>query len=354
MRDLTLFVDPDQLAWKVAGTTSPNPPVGCVLQDPTGRTIGRGATQPPGGPHAEVVALKDAAARGHSTEGTRAIVTLEPCNHTGRTGPCSQALIDAGVSRVDYLFSDPNPQAVGGAEHLRHHGVDVHGPYLPTPGSGEVGAVSPLCWRAPFAVEPWLISMTYGRPCVTLKLASTINGYVAATDSTSQWITGSDARAQVHRDRLRRDAIIVGTGTVAADSPRLTARDQAGEPYPAARQPLRVVLGRRAIADDAPIFDPPGAALHIHERDPHKALADLHQRGIVDVLVEGGPHISAAFLEAGVVDAIQLYQAPAVLPAGQPSLSAAEGATTNIADLRSFIPRSVETLGMDILWQLST
>lgn len=350
MSDLSIFAEADALGRSVAGSTSPNPPVGCVLYDASGeRIIGRGATEPAGGAHAEVVAIRNAQEYGESTQGARAVVTLEPCNHTGRTGPCSQALIDAGIARVDFLFADPNPLAVGGASHLQDHGIEVHGPYLPLPGCGK--ASNAYEWTPQFSVEPWLVSMMAKRPHVTLKLASTVDGFVAASDNTSKWITSEEARRQVHEDRRRRDAIIVGTGTVDADNPRLTARAEDGTPYP--EQPLRVIMGNRPIPEESHIYDSPGRALHIRTHDVKELLSDLRSRGIVDVLVEGGPRLTGAFLEAGIADAIQLYQAPAFLLAGYRNVETDEGLNTTLADIQRMTPRSIETFGPDILWNLS-
>lgn len=410
-----LFRRADALGRAVAGTTSPNPPVGCVLLNSDGQVIGEGATQPAGGVHAEVMALRAARAAGYETRGARAVVTLEPCNHTGRTPPCTKALLEAEIARVDYLFEDPHAQAAGGAAALRAHGMRVNGPFLPTPGTAQAhpmpvhgadsghaatalasatshhdarstySAVSsyssafghsghsrrspsdatsavcrstacnagsnPFTGIAPYAVEPWLVSTVRQRPCVTMKLAQTADGYAAATDLSSQWITGEQARALVHDDRSRRDAIVVGTGTILADNPRLTARAKDGTPKP--NQPLRVVMGKRRIPDDAAIWGVPGRALHVATRDPHVLLADLSTRGFIDILIEGGPRLAEAFLSADLVDYVQLYQAPAFLLAGQRSITADPQRTTTIADARRFTPRHVRTLGVDILWELA-
>ena len=157
------------------GTTSPNPPVGCALVDDHGTVLAAGATSPAGGPHAEINALQRA---GDRAKGATAVVTLEPCNHTGRTGPCSHALARAGITRVIYLTADPFKPAAGGADYLREHGVDVD--YRPTRVA---------------ALQPWLRSVVNERPSVTLKFASTLDGFTAAVDGTSQWVTGADARA---------------------------------------------------------------------------------------------------------------------------------------------------------------
>ena len=305
---------------EVVGTTSPNPPVGAVILDADGELAGIGATQPPGGAHAEVMAL---AAAGGRARGGAAVVTLEPCNHTGRTGPCSQALIDAGIARVFYANPDPFPQAAGGADHLRQAGVDTHLLGLPVP-----------------TLSPWLRATKLGRPHITLKFAGTLDGFAAATDGTSQWITGETARAHVHADRARRDAIIVGTGTALADNPSLTARGPDGL-YD--HQPRRVVIGRRPV--------PTGSNLDRlgFEQYPgiDEALAALWESGCRDVLLEGGPTLAGAMLRAGLIDAIRAYVAPAILGAGRSVLSW-DGGTT-ISDITRFTTTAVHRLGDDVL-----
>lgn len=311
----------------VRGSTSPNPPVGAVILAPDGELAGLGGTQPPGGPHAEVVALRAAGAR---ARGGTAVVTLEPCNHRGRTGPCSRALLDAGVTRVFYVHADPNAAAAGGAAHLRSHGVEV----------------TRLDARVP-ALRPWLTAVRLGRPHVTLKFAQTLDGFTAAADGTSQWITGPAARRRVHEDRRRRDALIVGTGTALADNPSLTARSDDGALYP--EQPRRVVIGAREI--------PPDAAPNLHrlgfEQHPEipGALAALWEAGARDVLVEGGAGLASGFLAAGLVDAVQAYVAPALLGAGRGVLAEAVG--TTLADAARFTLESVARLGDDVLIEMT-
>lgn len=347
--DLSLFSDAHSLGWQAAQLASPNPPVGAVIEDSTGNVVGRGFTQAPGGAHAEVMALRQAGSR---ARGGRAIVTLEPCNHTGRTGPCAEALIHADIRRVDFLFGDPNPAAEGGAATLRAAGVEVHGPYLPHPTAANTAELSP--WTEMYSVEPWLIAMAQQRPHVCLKVASTVDGRVAAADKTSQWITGEPARVAVHLDRTRRDAILVGTGTVAADDPRLTARNADGEPFAEELQPLRVVMGTSEIPTDAKVFLPPGHALHVQTRDVRTALDELWNHDVRTLLVEGGSQVAAAFLRAGVVDEVQYYAAPAMLGAGVASLR--DG--TNIlgrtmGDIRRFVPRELQVFGNDVRWTMT-
>lgn len=322
----------DTAGHAVRGTTRPNPPVGAVILDHHGIQVGIGATTPVGGPHAEVVALAHAKER---ARGGTAVVTLEPCNHTGRTGPCSHALVDAGISRVVYVYADPGKHEGGGAEFLRSHGVKVLGPLI--------SETTQLTEVPQFSVEPWLRAQKCGRPHITLKYAATIDGFAAATDGTSQWITGEVARARVHLDRSRRDAIIVGTGTVVADNPRLSARHNNGALYE--HQPLRVVIGNGELPDHAAIFP----AEHYLTHDLVEVLQDLKKRGMADILVEGGPHLAAAFIAAGLVDAVEAYTAPALLNAGLPAVIAAENTQTAITDIQRFTLREVQVLGGDVL-----
>ncbi|MDO4685429.1 MAG: bifunctional diaminohydroxyphosphoribosylaminopyrimidine deaminase/5-amino-6-(5-phosphoribosylamino)uracil reductase RibD [Corynebacterium sp.] len=303
----------------VMGTTSPNPPVGAVILDINGQVAGVGATEPVGGAHAEIVALRRAGLR---AAGGTAVVTLEPCNHTGRTGPCAKALVDAGIKRVVYVHEDPYPIAAGGAEYLRAHGVDV---------SKLDANVEPL--------EPWLHSVTLGRPYVTWKTAHTLDGFTAAIDGSSQWITGVAAREYAHRDRSTRDAIIVGTGTVLADQPQLTARKPDGSLY--AHQPRRVVVGTRDVPGD-----------FVQYASPRECLDELWKLGARNVLVEGGAELATSFMQQGLVDAIHAYIAPAVLGAGRGVLTSAIAASIDQA--RRYELRSVTQLGNDILLKLGT
>ncbi|WP_374727539.1 bifunctional diaminohydroxyphosphoribosylaminopyrimidine deaminase/5-amino-6-(5-phosphoribosylamino)uracil reductase RibD [Haloactinomyces albus] len=287
---------------QVRGTTSPNPPVGCVILDADGRVVGTGATQPPGGPHAEVVALRAAGAR---AAGGTAVVTLEPCVHTGRTGPCADALRQAGVARVVHAVADPTARAAGGAAALRAAGIEVRD-----------GLLAEEVSRGP--LRAWLHFARTGRPHVTWKYAATLDGRSAAADGTSQWISSADSRAEVHRVRERMDAILVGTGTVAADDPHLTARDAGGELT--RRRPLRVVVGDRDIAADARVLDSAAETIRVPGGPPSSVLDALADRGAVDVLLEGGPRLAGAFLEAGCIDRILAYIAPSLLGSGPAAL----------------------------------
>lgn len=350
-----------RLAERALGTTAPNPAVGCVLVR-DGRIVGEGFTRPPGGPHAEIVALQ---AAGADARGATAYVTLEPCDHTGRTGPCTLALIEAGVARVVCAVLDPNPIARSGLDRLRAAGVDVE--------VGVLEAAARALNRGFFA------RMTRGRPWVRSKLAASLDGRTALANGASQWITGPAARSDVHRFRARAGAILTGIGTVLADDPRLTARPM---PEPGlASAPGTVTRDPPAPSDDAAPDPPapagaPGSAptTAAAPRGPLRAIVDaklatpptariLHETGDVvifttaaddaiaawldglkvtarvrvervagrdrcdlvdvvarlaaldvnDVWVEAGPTLNGALLERGLIDEIVLYLAPHLL-----------------------------------------
>ncbi|MGD0944995.1 MAG: bifunctional diaminohydroxyphosphoribosylaminopyrimidine deaminase/5-amino-6-(5-phosphoribosylamino)uracil reductase RibD [Acidimicrobiales bacterium] len=276
-----------ELAQGVRTTTSPNPWVGCVVVDEAGEVVGEGATAPYGGPHAEAVALIMAGGR---ARGGTAYVTLEPCAHQGRTPPCTEALVRAGVIRVIAAIGDPDPKVAGaGFRALQAAGVTVSKGTL-------AGTVSDQ-------LRPYIVHRSTGRPFVVLKLAATLDGRTAAPDGSSQWITGAEARRDVHRLRAESDAVLVGAGTVRYDDPELTVRDSgiAGE-----RQPLRVVLGHA----------PAGARVHPALEltgDLGAALDELGRRRVLQLLVEGGAHVAHAFHREGLVDRYVWYLAPVFL-----------------------------------------
>lgn len=310
-----------------AGTRAvrPNPRVGCVLVQ-GGAEIASGFHAVCGGPHAEVVAL---AVAGQRAVGATAYVTLEPCNHHGRTGPCVQALLRAGVARVVYGAADPHPQAQGGAAALRQAGVAVAGPVL----NGECRQLA----------EVFFANVAQGRPFVQLKLAATLDGRIAAADGTSRWISGPDSRAQVARMRQEADAILIGSSTALHDNPRLDLR-ALGQPDAG---PLRVIADRRGRMAGA---DP--ALLHLGDGRPtlictanagadwqawrdrgaevaafagdHRwlaqVLADLLRRGVHHLLCEGGGQLAAALVGAGCVDRIDWCAAPKILGSGVPAI----------------------------------
>ncbi len=345
------------IADRGAATVLPNPVVGCVLLAPGGWVVGEGYHERPGGPHAEVAALT---AAGPSARGATAVVTLEPCNHSGRTGPCSEALIAAGVARVIVAVRDPWPPAAGGIRRLRAAGLDV----VDLPGlvadPALAGDAQRDEWaRAAGAAEDvnrvWLGAMRRNRPFVTWKVGMTIDGRVAAADASSRWITSPQSRADVHALRARIDTIMVGVGTVLADDPQLTVRDAAGEP--AGRQPLRVVVDSRSrTPSGARVLDAAAETwLATTESagsapdgrvDPAGVLAQLWRRGRRHVLLEGGPRLAAAFLDAGLVDEVVAYVAPILLGAGPSAL--VDGRVGTLADAHRAELVEMVRLGPDV------
>ena len=307
-------------AAEVRTTTSPNPWVGSVIE-PGGFV---GATSPPGGPHAEVVALQ---AAGDAARGATLYATLEPCAHTGRTAPCTGRIIDAGIARVVVGVEDPDERVRGaGIRALRAAGVTV--------------AVGVCEQEVRAQLAPYLKHRSTGRPWVVLKLAATLDGRIAAPDGSSQWITGDAARADAHRLRAESDAVIVGAGTVRADDPALTVRDLPG------RDPLRVVLGRApAAAKVQPAVEMGG--------DLGGILDELGHRGVLQALIEGGATVAGAFHRAGLVDRYVLYLAPAFFGGddARPLFTGA-GAPT-IAELWRGRIESVERLGDDLRLECS-
>ncbi|HVE92121.1 MAG TPA: bifunctional diaminohydroxyphosphoribosylaminopyrimidine deaminase/5-amino-6-(5-phosphoribosylamino)uracil reductase RibD [Actinomycetota bacterium] len=308
------------LARTVEGLTSPRPPVGALVVA-GGRVVGEGSTTASPGPHAEVVALRQA---GEGARGATVYVTLEPCGHTGATGPCAEALAAAGVARVVAAMRDPNPAVRGrGLRTLRSAGVEVR--------TGVRRA------QAARLIEPFATWVKLGRPHVTLKMASSLDGKVAAADGSSRWITGPAARSQVHEMRSRADAVVVGAGTVEADDPSLTCR----MPGHGGRQPLRVVLDSSGrTRPDAKVFDgrapllvvttthvpagrleewrAVGADVQVVEAAeagvslPH-AMRSMGERGVCSVLCEGGPTLAASLLHEGFVDRLVVYCAPLLI-----------------------------------------
>jgi diaminohydroxyphosphoribosylaminopyrimidine deaminase/5-amino-6-(5-phosphoribosylamino)uracil reductase len=277
--------------------TGPNPRVGCVLLDDEGRTVAEGWHRGAGSPHAEADALNQA---GVAARGSTAVVTLEPCNHTGRTGPCSRALVEAGVRRVVFAQRDPNPVAAGGATTLRGAGIEVEGGLLED--------------EARLVNREWTFAMDRGRPFVTWKFATTLDGRSAAADGTSRWVSSRAARLDTHRLRALCDTMLVGTGTVEVDDPLLTVRD--ADDQPLAPQPLRAVMGERDLDPRRRVFDGSAPTVHLRTRDPHEALKELFELDRQHVFLEGGPTLAAAFWQAGLVDEVVTYVAPMLLGSG--------------------------------------
>ncbi|WP_270887882.1 bifunctional diaminohydroxyphosphoribosylaminopyrimidine deaminase/5-amino-6-(5-phosphoribosylamino)uracil reductase RibD [Pedococcus sp. 5OH_020] len=304
-----------------------NPRVGCVLVGPDGSLVAEGWHRGAGTPHAEADAL---AAAGDRAEGCTAYASLEPCNHTGRTQPCAQALRAARVRRVVFAQTDPNPAAAGGGQWLLEHGVGTRAGVLAT--------------EAELLNRTWTQLVTTGRPWVTWKLATTLDGRSAAADGTSRWITGEKARQDVHVQRSRCGAILVGTGTALTDDPHLTARRADGRLYE--RQPVRVVMGVRELAVTARVLDDAAPTWHLRTRDPHEVLAALARAEIHHLWLEGGPTVAAAFMSAGLVDEVVAYVAPVLLGRGRPSVGDL-GITTMGRALR-LEPTDITLIGHDV------
>lgn len=338
------------------GHVWPNPAVGCVIVK-DGRIVGRGWTQPGGRPHAEVVALAQA---GEAARGATAYVTFEPCAHHGKTPPCADALVAAGIARVVVALIDPDPRVNGqGIALLRGAGVEV------------VEGVLTEAARADQA--GFLSRVTAGRPAVTLKLASSFDGRIATASGESQWITGPAARREVHALRMRHDAVMIGAGTARADDPALTVRG-----IGAARQPVRVVLSRAldlpqggqlaASARDVPLWlvhgkdaDPglvaawralgaellPVSVAH-GQIDPAAALAALGERGLTRVFCEGGGALAASLLAAGLVDTLIGFTAGLALGAeGRPAISAL--GVASLAEAPHFTLAQIRAVGGDVM-----
>jgi diaminohydroxyphosphoribosylaminopyrimidine deaminase/5-amino-6-(5-phosphoribosylamino)uracil reductase len=317
-------------SYHVKGTTYPNPPVGAVILDPEGRVVGVGGTAPSGGDHAEVVALRRA---GGLAAGGIAVVTLEPCNHYGKTPPCVNALIEARVATVVYAVTDPNGIAGGGAGRLSAGGVQVRSGVLADQVAG-----GPL--------REWLYKQRTGLPHLTWKYASSVDGRSAASDGSSQWISSEASRLDLHRRRAMADAIVVGTGTVLADDPALTARLADGSL--AEKQPLRVVVGMREIPSEAKVLNDDSRTMVIRTHDPMEVLKALSDR--TDVLLEGGPTLAGAFLRAGAINRILAYVAPILV--GGPITAVDDVGVSSISKALRWQFDGIDRAGPDLLISL--
>ncbi len=332
------------------GVRGANPVVGAALLDTNGRILHTGHHSGAGTLHAEADALRKARKAGTDLTDVTMVITLEPCNHTGRTGPCTRAILDAGIERVIFAIHDGTEAARGGGRFLADQGVEVrHGL---------------LAEQAADLNDRWFTAQFQNRPFVTLKIAQSLDGRVAAPDGTSQWITGPSARDAGHEIRARVDAILVGGGTARVDDPTLTARDTHGNPRD--HQPLRAVMSRTPVAHDARVrrgvITPgdgaetsDGRFVWLNTHDPAEALARLGALGVAHVLVEGGPTLSAAFLAADLVDELWLYQAPLILGDGKAALAPLPTQTLADAARWRSDPVSgppVRTVGSDVAWHL--
>jgi len=303
-----------ELAAAAAGRGYPNPTVGAVVVRPDGSIVGEGVSEPAGGPHAEATAL-DAA--GEAARDGTLFVTMEPCAHHGRTPPCAERVLEAGVARVVAGCADPNPEAGGGAERLHAAGVDVELLDLP---------------EAKRQNEAWRTWVSAGRPHVILKLAVSLDGRVAVPGR--RWVTGAEARRRVHELRAAVDAVGVGMGTVRADAPRLDVRDA-----PVVRRPRRLAFGRGPL--------PEGSQLELRSGPLREELAALAGEGVQSLLLEGGPTLATAFLADGLVDRLLVFVAPVIAGAGPPMT----GPLPEPLDLGE---PELERVGVDVLlsWRL--
>ena len=355
---MTAFSDADRahmahalaLAERGLYTATPNPRVGCVIVK-SGAVIGEGWHERAGEAHAEVNALEDANARGHDPRGATLYVTLEPCNHSGRTPACTDAVIGAGIGRVVAAMADPNPEAANGAARLRAAGIAV-----------DMGLLEHEARELNIGFAS---RMTRGRPWVRMKAAASLDGRTALESGASQWITGEAARADGHRWRARACAILTGIGTVRQDDPRLTVRAVATK-----RQPLRIVIDRHAetpptakvLAGDGallvtagernPLWPASVAVLVLPDAERRVDLAALMQalgsRGINELHVEAGGKLNGALLAAGLVDELLLYLAPCLL--GDPARGVAEFRTglSRLSDRVALAFHDVARVGDDL------
>lgn len=347
------------LATQALFLSNPNPRVGCVITSRTGEIVGKGSTQRAGGPHAEIMALRDAQARGHDLQGATAYVTLEPCSHHGRTGPCCDALIAAGIAKVVASLPDPNPLVAGqGFARLKAAGVEV-----------SVGDGAQESFELNIGFFSRMVRKT---PWVRMKMAASLDGTTALPNGESQWITSSAARADGHAWRARACAVLTGIGTVLEDNPRLDVRDVATP-----RQPHVVVV-------DSLLQTPPDARLLIAGRacyiycaapndtafqarkqalesqgavvvelpnahnkvDLSAMLADLAAKGVNELHVEAGTKLNGSFIREGLVDEMLVYLAPCML--GEGLAMAHFGPLTQLDQGLSLDFKSVEKIGPDV------
>lgn len=311
------------LSRSVLGKSAPNPNVSAAIYDAQGMLIADGAhDRSISSDHAEVVALKKA---GAAAKGATLVVSLEPCNHLGSTGACVDAIIAAGISRVIYAVADPNPIASGGAQRLAAAGVSVE--YVE---SAELRDLQ----------SAWLHRITTKRPYFIWKVATTLDGYIAANDGTSQWISSDESRADVQILRSQSDAILVGTGTALADNPTLQPR------ITGAQRPIRIVMGKREIPAEFNLNQGEQETIFLQSHNLEVLVATVSEKPINQVLVEAGPTLGTALLKAGVIDEIVIYQAPIVLGSGKPWLS--ELGITTLKDAMQLIHISTEHIGADL------
>ena len=315
------------LSEKGLGKCAPNPIVGAVILDASGKIVSEGFhDRMTSKDHAEVVAIKSA---GNQTKGATMVVTLEPCNHTGSTGPCTQAIVDSGISTVVFAVKDPNAVAVGGADALRAAGIKV------------VDGV--MAKEASWANRAWLIKIEKSRPYFVWKVATTLDAKIAASDGTSKWISNEVSRNDVQRLRRESDAILVGTNTVIVDNPHLIPR---GDFSGYSSNPIRIIIGEGNVPADSKVFDSAAETVQVKSRDLSELVSKLNGLDINQVFVEAGTTLASAMVAGGLMDELVIYQAPALLGSGK-SFFADESKST-IEDQMRLEHISTEVLAGDI------
>ena len=315
------------LSEKGLGKCAPNPIVGAVILDASGKIVSEGFhDRMTSKDHAEVVAIKSA---GDLAKGATMVVTLEPCNHTGSTGPCTQAIVDSGISTVVFAVKDPNVVAAGGADALRAAGIKV------------VDGV--MAKEASYANRAWLTKIEKSRPYFVWKVATTLDAKIAASDGTSKWISNEVSRSDVQRLRRESDAILVGTNTVIVDNPHLIPR---GDFSGYSSNPIRIIFGEGNVPADSKVFDSAAETVQVKSRDLSELVSKLNGLDINQVFVEAGTTLASAMVAGGLMDELVIYQAPALLGSGK-SFFADESKST-IEDQMRLEHISTEVLAGDI------
>ena len=314
----------NELACLGLGLTGSNPIVGAVVVSPAGAIIGEGFHK--SGPHAEVVALEQA---GQSAKGATLFVTLEPCNHRGKTGPCTEAIIKAGISKVAYAVRDPNSLASGGARALEAAGIEVVF-------NGEVAEIAQ-------SNRAWLHKVKTNRPYFIWKIATTLDGRTAAVDGSSKWITGEESRAEVSQLRSESSAILIGTATALADNPNLIPRDSERTKQ---NNPVRIVMGLRDIPSDFNLHNDAAETVFLRSHDFSDLLKLCAERDFNQVFVESGSELGTALLKAGLIDELIIFQAASLLGSGLSFIG--DLGATNIKEKMNFLIRDVAQFGNDL------
>ena len=315
------------LSEKGLGKCAPNPIVGAVIIDASGKIVSEGFhDRMTSKDHAEVVAIKSA---GDLAKGATMVVTLEPCNHTGSTGPCTQAIVDSGISTVVFAVKDPNVVAAGGADALRAAGIKV------------VDGV--MAKEASYANRAWLTKIQMSRPYFVWKVATTLDAKIAASDGTSKWISNEVSRNDVQRLRRESDAILVGTNTVIVDNPHLIPR---GDFSGYSSNPIRIIFGEGNVPADSKVFDSAAETVQVKSRDLSELVSKLNGLDINQVFVEAGTTLASAMVAAGLMDELVIYQAPALLGSGKPFY--ADESKSTIEDQMRLEHISTEVLAGDI------